>query len=213
MFLHVTLVLPYSKKTFLTWTERSGSKRWLIKYAWLFQSIGGLQQLFCQCFTNKCCQKYEFYHRKGYRKSNAIHITAIMSSWLWQPLYPLFSYCSTLYGHEVMFRCCNDLSYIFIHTYVCISTVKHPKQKMIQQIVEPVVNLPLRHYCMMILLVLLGFDASSSDYLAKRLTHLLVKPTEWVAGVLLTETVTYAWSVSTSLQSTLFKPKTFFTIW
>ena len=38
--------------------------------------------------------------------------------------------------------------------------------------------LPLRHYCMMLLLVLLAFDAPSSDYLAKWLTHLLVKATE-----------------------------------
>ena len=47
VFLHVTLVLPYGKKMFLTWTERSDAKRWLIKYAWLFQSIGGLHQLVC----------------------------------------------------------------------------------------------------------------------------------------------------------------------
>ena len=91
VFLHVTLVLSCGKKPFLTWTERSDANRWVIKYAWLFQSIGGLQQLFCQCFTNKCCQKYEFYHRKGYRKSNAIRITAIMFSTLWRPLYPFFS--------------------------------------------------------------------------------------------------------------------------
>ena len=32
---------------------------------------------------------------------------------------------------------------------------------------------------MMLLLVLLAFDAPSSDYVAKRLTHLLVKQTEW----------------------------------
>ena len=38
--------------------------------------------------------------------------------------------------------------------------------------------LPLSHYCMMLLLVLLAFDAPSSDYLTKRLTHLLVKLTE-----------------------------------
>ena len=56
----------------------------------LFQLIGGLQQLVCQCFTNKCCQRYEFYRRKGYRKSNAIRITAIVSSMLWRP-HPLFS--------------------------------------------------------------------------------------------------------------------------
>ena len=34
--------------------------------------------------------------------------------------------------------------------------------------------LPLRHYCMM----LLSFGTPSSDYLAKQLTHLLIKPTE-----------------------------------
>ena len=33
---------------------------------------------------------------------------------------------------------------------------------------------------MMLLLVLLAFDAPSSDYLAKRLTYFLVKLTEWL---------------------------------
>ena len=32
---------------------------------------------------------------------------------------------------------------------------------------------------MMLLLMLLAFDAPSSDYVAKQLTHLLVKQTEW----------------------------------
>ena len=44
MFLHLTLVLPYGKKTFLAWTERSGSKCWLTKHTWLFQWIGELQR-------------------------------------------------------------------------------------------------------------------------------------------------------------------------
>ena len=44
--------------------------------------------------------------------------------------------------------------------------------------------LPRRHYCMLLLLMHLGFDAPSSDCLAKWLTHLLVKPPEWVTGVL-----------------------------
>ena len=39
-------------------------------------------------------------------------------------------------------------------------------------------SLPLRHCCMMLLLILWTFDAPSSDYLAKQLTHILVKPTE-----------------------------------
>ena len=37
-------VLPYGKKTFMVWTERSGAKCWLTKHTWLFQSIG-LQRL------------------------------------------------------------------------------------------------------------------------------------------------------------------------
>ena len=138
MFLHVTLVLPYSKKTFLTWTERYNAKCWLIKYAWLFQSIGEFQQLVCQCFPNKYCEKYEFYHRKGYQKPNAICITAIVSSTLWQPLYPLFSCCSTLHRLKVIPRCCNNLSYIFIHTHYHCQASK--AKQMVQKIVEPVVN-------------------------------------------------------------------------
>ena len=31
-------------KTFLVWTECSGTKRWLTKYAWLFELIEGVQQ-------------------------------------------------------------------------------------------------------------------------------------------------------------------------
>ena len=117
--------------------ELSDAKHWLIKYAWLFQSIGGLQQLFCQCFTNKCCQKYKFYCRKGYQKSNAIRITAIMSSALWRPLYP-FSYCFTLYRLEVIPGCCNNLYYIFIHTYYHYQVSK--AKQMVWQIAELVIN-------------------------------------------------------------------------
>ena len=47
VFLHVTLVLPYDKKMFLAWKEHSGLKCWLNKHLWLFQLIGGLQQIFC----------------------------------------------------------------------------------------------------------------------------------------------------------------------
>ena len=108
------------------------------KYTWLFQLIGGLQQLFCQYFTNKCRQKYEFYCRKGYQKSDAIRIMAIVSSRLWRSLYySLFSYCFTLYRLEVMSRCCNNLSYIFIHTYFHCKTSK--ANQMVRQIAELVV--------------------------------------------------------------------------
>ena len=118
-YIHVTLVLPYGEKTYCqAWTCRALWCQVLAdQVCVIVQSIGGLQQLFCQCFTHKCCQKHEFYHRKGYWKSNAIRITTIMSSMLWRPLYTLFSYCFTLYRLGVMFRCCNNLSYIFIHTY------------------------------------------------------------------------------------------------
>ena len=165
----------------------------------------------CQYFTNKYCQKYKFYRRKEYRKSNAIHIMAIVSSTLRQSLCPFFSYCSTLYRLEVIPRCRNNLSYIFIHTYYHCQASK--AKQMVQQIAEPVVkcSLPLRHYCMMLLLVLLAFGAPSSDYLAKQLTHLLVKPTEWLlqSSNRLKQSRRYAWSVSASSQSTLFKSKTF----
>ena len=114
--LHVTLVLPYGKKRFLAWTECSDTKRWLIKYKWLFQSIGGLQQLFCWCFTKNVAKntspiagrvskvKCYMYH------SN--HVFYVMAT-----IIPLFSYSSALYRREVMPRCSNNLSYIFIHTY------------------------------------------------------------------------------------------------
>ena len=123
------------------WLEQSAlmpSPGWPNTFVWLFQSIGGLQQQFCQCFTNKCCQKYEFYYRKGYRKSNAICIMVIMSFTLWQPLYPLFSFCFTLYKLEVIPRCCNNLSYIFIHTYFHCQASK--VKQMVWQKGKPVVN-------------------------------------------------------------------------
>ena len=98
----------------------------------------------------KCCQKYEFYHRKGYRKSNAVRIMAILSSTLWKSLYPLFSYCSTLYRLEVMSQCCNNISYIFIHTYFHCQASK--AKQMVQQIADYPCSrqycLPLKHYCM-----------------------------------------------------------------
>ena len=68
------------------------------------------------------------------------------------------------------------LTYLSIH----ISTAKHPKQKngSTNSGTSRQCCLPLRHYCMILFLMLLAFDAPSSDYLTKRLTHLLVKPTE-----------------------------------
>ena len=70
-----------------------------------------------------------------------IIITAVMSSTLWWPLYALF-YCSTLYRLEVMSQCCNNLSYIFIHTYFHYQASK--AKLMVRQMVEPVVNVTFR---------------------------------------------------------------------
>ena len=46
VFLHVTLVLLYSKKMFLL-EQHSSAKCWLTTYAQLFESIGEIQHLFC----------------------------------------------------------------------------------------------------------------------------------------------------------------------
>ena len=95
------------------------------------------------------------------------HVFFIMAT-----IISLFSNCSTLYGLDVMSRCCNNLLYIFIHIHMYIATVKHPSKTNGSANSETTHQfcLPLRHYCM----VLLAFNAPSSNYLAKRLTHLLV---------------------------------------
>ena len=128
-----------------SWLEQSTltpSTDWSSIRTWLFQLIGGSQQLFHQCFTNKCYQKYEFYNRKGYRKSNAIQIIAIVSPTLSWPLYALFSYHSTLYRLEVMSQYCNNLSYIFIHTYYyCQATIANDHYMLCFLITPPYIDL------------------------------------------------------------------------
>ena len=111
------------------------------------------------------------------KKSNAICITAIMSSTLWQPLYPFFSYCFTLYRLEVIPRCCNNLLYIYPYI-LPLPNIQSKTNDSTSSGSSRQCSIPLRHCCMILFLVLLTFDAPSSDYLAKWLTHLLVKPTE-----------------------------------
>ena len=41
VFLYIILVLPYSKKAVLAWTECFDGKYWLTMYAQLFESTGG----------------------------------------------------------------------------------------------------------------------------------------------------------------------------
>ena len=91
-------------------------------------------------FYEQMLPKYEFSRRKGYRKSNAISIMEIMSFTLWRPLYLFFSYCSTLYKLEVIPRCCNNLSYIFIQTYYHCQVSK--AKQMVRQVAERVVSVP-----------------------------------------------------------------------
>ena len=122
VFLYVTLVLPYGKKTFLAWTEHSGSKCWLTKYVRLFESIGGLQQLFYQCFVNKCYQKYEFYHRKEHQKSVSWQSCLLLYGDHYIPYFLIVPPCIGL-------RWCLDAVIIFlIYLSIHISTVRHPMQ-------------------------------------------------------------------------------------
>ena len=54
-------------------------------------------------------------------------------------------------------------------------------KQMVQQIAEPVVNVASTKTLLYDAFArVLAFDAPSSDYLAKRLNHLLVKSTEWL---------------------------------
>ena len=121
MFLHITIVLPYSRKMFfclnralwcqatdqvcvivsITW--RSPATILLVFYKQILLNIWVLLQEWMS--KVKCC------------------IMAIVSSTLWRPLYSLFSYCFSLYRLEVIFQHCNNLSLcLSMHT----SIVKHP---------------------------------------------------------------------------------------
>ena len=165
--------------------------------------------ILCQCFINKCCRKYEFYRRKGYQKSNAIRITAIMPSTLWWPLYSLFSYCFTLYR----LRWCLDAVIIFLlYLSIHISTVKYPKQnkwfnKWRNQLSMLSSTKTLLYNA---LDCALGIQCSFLQLFSKAIHWFACKTNRTVTGVLqLIETIMHAWSVTTSSQSTQFKPKMF----
>ena len=94
------------------------------------------------------------------------HVFFIMAT-----IISLFSNCSTLYRLEVMSGCCNNLLCIFIHIHILpLSSIQSKTNGSTNSKTTHQFCLPLRHYCM----VLLAFNAPSSNYLAKRLTHLLV---------------------------------------
>ena len=96
---------------------RSDAKCWLTKYALLFNQLEDSSNYSASVLHTNVAKNMSSITGRGIEKSNAIRIMTIMSSMLWRPLYTLFSYCFTLYRLGVMFRCCNNLSYIFIHTY------------------------------------------------------------------------------------------------
>ena len=160
-------------------------------------------------------------------------ITAIVSSMLWLPLYPLFSYCTIpcfLIVPSLVFSYCTIpcffilppcvdlkwylnvviifLTYLSMHT----STVKYPRYNnwfnkwlTSRQCFLPPCLL-LGYYCMR----LLAFEAPFSDYSAKRLVLCPCKTNRIVAGLLwLIQTITHTWSVRSSSRSILFMPKTF----
>ena len=125
VFLHVTLVLPHGKRTFLVWTVlwcQAPTDQVCVIVSIDWRTPATMHILLV--FYKQTLPKYEFYCRKGHRKSNAICVMAIASSTLWWPLYPLFSYCSTLYRLEVMFQSCKNLSYILIYTYFYCQSFK-----------------------------------------------------------------------------------------
>ena len=125
VFIYVTVVLPYSKKTFLTWTEYSDIKCWLTKLVWLFQSTGEFQQLFCWCFTNS-----------GGQNRSSIAGRSIES----QMLYISQQSCLLHYGDHYIPCFLIVLPHIglrwfiyaviifLIYLFMYISTVKHLKQ-------------------------------------------------------------------------------------
>ena len=170
VFLRVTLVLPYDKKMLLVWAEHSDAKHWLTKYAWLFQLIRGLQQLFCWCFINKCC--LNFITGRGIegqmpyvsRQSCLLHYG--------DRYIPCFLFVPPCIG-----RWCSSAVKSFLYIYPYIFPLSSIQSKINGSTNGETIcqcYLPLRHYCTM----LLSFGAPSSDYLAKQLTHLLIKPTE-----------------------------------
>ena len=212
MFLHVTLVLPCGKKCF--WLQQSS----------LMPTTGWPNKRDCFNWLEDS-SKYSasVLQTNVAKNTSSIAGRGIKS----QMLYISRQSCLLGYGDHYIpcfliippcigLRWCPNaviifLIYLSIHTYVFpLSSIQTKTNDSTNSGTSRQGCLPLRHYCMMLLLVLLGFDIPSSDYLAKRLTHLLVKPTEWVTRVLqLIETITYAWSVNAFLQSVLFKPKTF----
>ena len=104
----------------------------------------------------------------------------------------------------------NAVIIFLLHLSVHTSIVKYPKQNKwldewwtsCKHCLIPCLR--LRHYCMM----LLAFDAPSSNYSAKRLVLVACKTNKIVTRLLLwIKTILHTWSVSTSHQSTLFKQK------
>ena len=108
----------YGKKMFLAWIERSGSLT-IKKHTWLFQSIGGLQQLhILLVFTNIAKNTSSITGGASKVKSYMYHGNHIH----YIPWFLIVPPCTGL-------RWCPDAVIIFlIYLSIQISTVKHPKQ-------------------------------------------------------------------------------------
>ena len=105
MFLHVTLVLSYGRKTFLAWTEHSDAKHtgWSSMcncFNWLQDSsnysAGVLQ-------TN-VVKNMSSITGRGI-KSQTLYITRHHVFYIMATMYPLFSYCSTIDGCQICQNC------------------------------------------------------------------------------------------------------------
>ena len=123
ILLNKCLAWSYSKKAILAWTECSDMKHWLTKYAQLFESFAGVQWLLILLvFYKHMLLIRRVLLQEGVSKAKYhIHHSHSVFHLCWS-LYPLFhNPCfltvSSHIGLKQYSQCCNNLSYIFIHTY------------------------------------------------------------------------------------------------
>ena len=114
VYLHVNLVLPYGEKCF--WLEQSDvmpSAGWPSMHDWLEDSSN-----YSASVLQTSIAKNMSSITTGGIKSQMLCVSQQSCLLGYGDYYiTLFSYYSTLYRLEVTSWCCNNLSYIFIHTY------------------------------------------------------------------------------------------------
>ena len=119
ILLNKCLAWPYSKKAILAWTECSDIKHWLTKYAQLFELFAGVQWLLILLvFYKHMLLIRQVLLQEGVSKAKCyIHHSHIVSSTYADHYNPCFLTVSSSIGLKQYSQCCNNLSYIFIHTY------------------------------------------------------------------------------------------------